>query len=478
MNRRFLKIAALPIVAGVMLASCGESNNGPMLKGHIEGMDPDSEAYIIYSLNGDLQSNAYDKISLDSLGNFEFNPQLPEGTDFMEVEVNIDGINYGAYVEKGATTVMDVNLTDRADGYAAVNFSGDNVDVNTAVNTAAQAYDFMRYFSMDPDDKKTDEEYSALLESENDRVVKALAGISDSSKKEYYTKLYDLQYMGQKMSNLSSSLYEKGYTSFKEILADSAYKAMFDRIDITDPMMVKANLTILWVNANEPYNMNWEHPDVDSMIMNLVFIDENIKEPVNRRCAIASAPFMYLEKTKPSKADAQKYMAEYSMVAAEYPDLVERYQKVADGIVELTEGERMPYYPVLTDTEGNEVKLADLMGKVTYIDIWATWCGPCCREIPYLDKVVERFKDNDKIQFISISVDDDRDAWLKKLAADKPAWPQYLLSGDEKKQFMSAMGIQGIPRFILLDAEGRFIQNDAVRPSSDNIDTVLNDAIK
>ena len=43
---------------------------------------------------------------------------------------------------------------------------------------------------------------------------------------------------------------------------------------------------------------------------------------------------------------------------------------------------------------------------------------------------------------------------------------------------MSSMGIQGIPRFILLDSEGRFIQDDAVRPSSDNIDTVLNEAIK
>lgn len=478
MNLGSLKISSIVLLAGVLSVACGSRHDGPMLKGHIEGITPDQEAYLVYSPYGDPLSNVYEKIDLDSLGNFEFNPQLPEGTDFMEAEVNIDGMNYGAYLAKGATTVMNVNLTDMAEGYATVNFSGDNVDINTAVNTAAQAYDFMRYFSIDSDDKKTDEEYSALLESENERVVKALAGINDPSKKEYYTKLYDFQYMSQKMSNLSNSLYRKGITSYRDIMADSTYKAMFDRIDITDPMMVKTNLTMVWVNANEPYYMDFERPDVDSMIMNLAFIDENIKEPANRRSALASAPFMYIEKTKPSKADAQKYMAEYAKVAADYPEVVERYQKVVDGMVELTEGERMPYYPVLTDTEGNEVKLADLMGKVTYIDIWATWCGPCCREIPYLDKVVERFKDNDKIQFISISVDDDRDAWLKKLAADKPSWPQYLLTGEEKNRFMSSMGIQGIPRFILLDSEGRFIQDDAVRPSSDNIDTVLNEAIK
>lgn len=171
-------------------------------------------------------------------------------------------------------------------------------------------------------------------------------------------------------------------------------------------------------------------------------------------------------------------MEAYKAVASDYPEIVEHYRKVVDGIVELEEGAKMPYYPVLTDTEGRQVKLEDLLGKVTYIDIWATWCGPCCREIPYLDKVVERFKGNDKIQFISISVDDDLDAWHNKLEADKPAWAQYVITGDEKKSFMTAMGIQGIPRFILLDAEGRFIENDAVRPSDDKIDETLKNAIK
>ncbi len=477
MNFGSLKISSIVLLAGAMSVACGSRHDGPMLKGHIEGITPDQEAYLVYSPYGDPLSNVYEKIDLDSLGNFEFNPQLPEGTDFMEVELNIAGSVSGAYVEKGSTTEMDVKLTAPGED-VTVTFTGDNVDVSEAVNVAAQAYDFMRYFSMDPAEAKTPGQYSALLESENARVLQALSGISDSSKKDYYSRLFSLQYMGQKMSNLGNRLYEEGAKSFSDRLANPEYKAMYDLIDINDPMMVKANLTNLWINFRQPYDMDWEHPDVDSMIMNLAFIDENVKEPANRRSALASAPFMYLEKTKPSKADAQKYMTEYAKVAADYPEVVERYQKVVDGMVELTEGERMPYYPVLTDTEGNEVKLADLMGKVTYIDIWATWCGPCCREIPYLDKVVERFKGNDKIQFISISVDDDRDAWLKKLAADKPSWPQYLLTGEEKNRFMSSIGIQGIPRFILLDSEGRFIQNDAVRPSSDNIDIVLNEAIK
>lgn len=281
------------------------------------------------------------------------------------------------------------------------------------------------------------------------------------------------------MSNLASRLRDQRKAmSLTDMLADPEYKAMYDRIDISDPMMVKANLSGIWININSPYEYNWTNPDVDSLIMNLQFIDENIKEPLNRRAALQSAPFFFIEKSKPSKADAEKYMAAFSKVAADYPDVIERYRKDVDGIVELNNGDMMPYYPTLTDTEGNQVKLSDLLGKVTYIDVWATWCGPCCREIPYLEEVVKRFKGNDKLQFISISVDSDLDAWHKKLDNDKPEWPQYVLSEDEQKAFMSALGIQGIPRFILLDAKGRFIQNDAVRPSDDNIDQVLNEAVR
>lgn len=477
MNHGFVKMTVLSLLAGALTMACGKTNDGPMLKGHIEGLGEKSEVYLVYSPTGDVLSNKYEKITPDSLGNFEFSPELPEGVDFMEVELSIDGINYGTYIEKGATTEMNVAITDPNE-HATVTYSGDNTDISEALNVASQAYDFMRYFSMDPSDTTTYEQYSTLLDSENARATASLEGIRDRAKKEYYTKLFGQKYLSQKMSNLSNKLYNEGAGSVKELIGNPEFKAMYDQIDITDPMNVKSALTSFWININEPYSMDWENPAVDSMIMNLNFIDGNIKEEANRRSAFNSAPYMYLEKCKPSKADAQKYMEVFSRLASQYPDIIEHYQKVVDSMVELNEGAPMPYYPVITDADGKEVNLKDLTGKVTYIDIWATWCGPCCREIPHLEELVKRFNGNDKVQFISISIDDDLDAWKAKLAHDNPAWPQYVLSGDEKTKFMTSMGIQGIPRFILLDAQGNFIQNDAVRPSSENIDTVINDAIR
>ena len=90
---------------------------------------------------------------------------------------------------------------------------------------------------------------------------------------------------------------------------------------------------------------------------------------------------------------------------------------------------------------------------------------------------MEQFKDNEAITFISISRDDSRQAWLKKLDRDKPEWPQYIFDKASGDEFMNAMSISGIPRFLLIGKDGKFIAVDAARPSNADIDTILNDAI-
>ena len=64
------------------------------------------------------------------------------------------------------------------------------------------------------------------------------------------------------------------------------------------------------------------------------------------------------------------------------------------------------------DMQGNPVKLSDFKGKLVYVDVWATWCGPCKYEIPYLDTLETDYHGKD-IVFISYSIDEDKDAWLK-----------------------------------------------------------------
>ena len=97
------------------------------------------------------------------------------------------------------------------------------------------------------------------------------------------------------------------------------------------------------------------------------------------------------------------------------------------------------------------------------VDFWATWCGPCRGEIPHLQKLEHRYK-NKNIHFVSISCDQNKADWEKMVKEEKLGGIQLHYGGDNT--FMNFFMITGIPRFILLDQEGKIIQANATRPSN------------
>ena len=121
------------------------------------------------------------------------------------------------------------------------------------------------------------------------------------------------------------------------------------------------------------------------------------------------------------------------------------------------------------DKLGKKYTLKDLRGKAVFIDCWATWCGPCLTEIPYMIKLYEHYKNNKKLEFISISFDDNQDKWEKKIAKDKLGWRQFILKYDNKSSLASDYDIATIPRFLMFDKQGNIISLDAPFPSSPNI---------
>lgn len=115
------------------------------------------------------------------------------------------------------------------------------------------------------------------------------------------------------------------------------------------------------------------------------------------------------------------------------------------------------------DIDGKEWKLADFRGKYIYIDMWATWCGPCRREMPYLKALEEKLSDA-QIVFLGLSVDSDKAKWEEMVKSGELTGVQlYLGTGSS---FQKAYKVEGIPRFILIDKEGKIISNDMYRPSS------------
>ena len=125
---------------------------------------------------------------------------------------------------------------------------------------------------------------------------------------------------------------------------------------------------------------------------------------------------------------------------------------------------------MLEDVDGKIQKLTDFRGKYLYIDLWASWCGPCCQEVPYLQKLEKQLK-NPVVEFISISLDTNKEAWKKKMKQLNMHGHQYIVTGD---QFATMMNIKGIPHFLLYSKDGTLMQYKADRPSSgDKIRNVL-----
>ena len=129
--------------------------------------------------------------------------------------------------------------------------------------------------------------------------------------------------------------------------------------------------------------------------------------------------------------------------------------------------------------KGGTTKLEDFKGKYVYIDVWATWCGPCRQEIPFLQKVEEKYHGKN-IVFTSISVDEDKDheKW-KKMVGDKALGGVQLFADKNwKSDFIAAYGINSIPRFILIGPDGKVVDADAKRPSDPALQAQLDTLLK
>ncbi|MDR2285355.1 MAG: TlpA family protein disulfide reductase [Sphingobacterium sp.] len=131
------------------------------------------------------------------------------------------------------------------------------------------------------------------------------------------------------------------------------------------------------------------------------------------------------------------------------------------------------------DVEGNMVSLTSLRGKYVYIDVWATWCGPCKAEIPFLQKI-EHDYGNKNIHFVSLSVDrmKDQEKWKAYVSEHDLGGIQLMADQDFSSDFIKRYNINAIPRFILIDPQGYIISGDAYRPSDpklrEQLDQLLN----
>lgn len=112
---------------------------------------------------------------------------------------------------------------------------------------------------------------------------------------------------------------------------------------------------------------------------------------------------------------------------------------------------------------GRTVKLTDFKGEYLLIDVWATWCGPCKKEIPYMHALEEELADKG-ITFVSLSIDQKsaKKTWLKMVIDSGIA---LFGSNDYNTPFVRHYDIEYIPHFLLIGPDGTMISSKTRKPS-------------
>lgn len=132
----------------------------------------------------------------------------------------------------------------------------------------------------------------------------------------------------------------------------------------------------------------------------------------------------------------------------------------------------------LTNADGKPVSLSDMRGKAVFIDFWGVGCGPCMADIKnYAPQLHEKYKDKN-IVFVNVCVDVKADEWKKSLKETGLSGINLIAEGWTRNPVCKQYGIQGIPHYVIIDTNGKIVDNNSPRPSeTDRLYTELDKAI-
>ena len=151
--------------------------------------------------------------------------------------------------------------------------------------------------------------------------------------------------------------------------------------------------------------------------------------------------------------------------------------KLAKNKFSSLEGKMAPQFTDYVNYKGGTSSLKDFKGKYIFMDIWATWCTPCRKEIPFLQQLEKDFKGKN-IVFISVSIDKiaAMDAWKAMIKSHNMSGVQLFAYGD--KTFIEKLLVDSVPRFLIIDPEGKIIKAQTSRPSNPKTKELLNKLLK
>lgn len=471
--KKILYLSVFTFLINIIFFSCQQSGDPEtILTGTVKGFEADS-LKITYYKNNDLWEDPEKLwIPLDPVG--QFTATLPVNS-LKEFRI----MQSWVVLKTGWQTTMIVYLNEEG-GVDSTNFGGDGAEENEVYNN-----NLSLIFDAYNHTNKAPEEFIAFLDS-IDRVMKADVESLIDTDQEFVRMLHnDIAYY--KMGCWESYAVEKydfaeieRPDSLDQYASQFDYLLVFDNAELLNSRFYRDRLedhfknmvrdsidfdVLLKANmgdqekAKEDYNLksfNLMLDLADSIISNLK-IKSYIYCNAFYYALLRNINLQLIESIK------QNYAGRFLEVVTDttrinfFASKIDRLEKYSSG---------MPA-PVFSypDTTGSQVSLSDFKGKYVYMDVWATWCGPCIAEIPKLKELEEEF--GDEIAFVSISVDSEKEIWHHFVREKELTGIQILSQGGSKAEIMDLFMIQAIPRFIMIDPDGNLVDADAGKPSFD-----------
>ena len=433
---KFYFIAGLALVA----MSCATTPK-TVVSVHVEGTEMNAQPALM------MQDTTY-SAALDSTRSVSFT--LAENGKAEYAYVRLGRMQLPVYVEPGKSFDVSLKLEGRR---VVPAFTGKGAPINTYLNGEA-------FYELRPDFKADEETFMKSLQ---DAEAKLLANLDaqkfnsefvQTEKRRIHYMVYSwlIRYPSYHPYYAQDQDYkpsDKFYAAIKsavqeepELLAISEYREILD-----------SYISILGTKDIQPGNME------NRIQAQLDFALKNFNTPAVQEYVVDNVLSSYVGYAGIDNLD--RFIGIYNEKVSS-PDKKAAFQALCDKWEKVAKGQPSIGFKYL-DIKGKEVSLADLKGKYVYIDCWATWCGPCLGELPHLQKLEHKYKGSN-IHFVSISCDQDKAAWEKMVKDVKLGGIQLHNGGDN--EFMDFFMINGIPRFILLDREGKIIASNAPRPSN------------
>ena len=173
-------------------------------------------------------------------------------------------------------------------------------------------------------------------------------------------------------------------------------------------------------------------------------------------------PYAMLNAVARMTSDQEKSMKILNRLAAldETNPQIARIISQAKGELKKREALGKPLDMKFTALDGREVDVSQMKGKVVLIDFWATWCGPCVREIPSVKKTYDELN-KEGFEIIGISLDSDKTKLEDFIAKNDMPWPQFFDGKGWKTSLAKEHGISSIPAMWLVDKKGNLVDQNA-----------------